>query len=115
MPKCCRNRICTAGELKHLILIQSKTVTQDDLGEEVETWATFHTAKARINPTQGGKTEDGNQVQSETSHKIMIRHKAGITPSMRVKFGSRIFDINFARNIFEDSFWLELNCKEDVN
>ncbi len=112
--KCCTSKVATGGQLKRKISIQSATKVQDDFGEETETWATDATMWASIQSVSGGEGITGNQINPEVTHKIMMRYRAGVTPANRVLYGTRVFDINVVRNIFEENRWLELLCREDI-
>ena len=112
MPAC--KTICTAGQLKRRIEIQSAVTTQDDFGAEIETWKQDAVVWARIQPVQGKEFESADQITAEVTHKIMIRYFAGLSTKQRIKYGTRVFDINFVRNVFEDNRWHELLCREDV-
>ena len=112
--QCCKTKIATAGQLRRRIAIQSAIVTQDDFGEEIETWQTDTVVWARIQPVQGKEFKAADQVTADVTHKIMIRYHAGLSTKQRIQYGTRVFDINFVRNIFEENRWHELLCKEDV-
>ena len=45
---------------------------------------------------------------------IIIRYLSGIVPKMRVKFGSRIFDILSVINVKESNRELQLMCRESI-
>jgi len=112
--KCCTSKVATGGQLKRKIIIQTATKVQDDFGEETETWANTATMWASIQPVSGSEGITGNQINPEVTHKIMMRYRAGVTPANRVLYGTRVFDINVVRNIFEENRWLELLCREDI-
>lgn len=88
-----------AGDLRHRITIQQPTVAQDSYGEPVPTWSTFATVWAAAEPATGREYWANQQVTSELSVRFRIRHRTGITPSMRVSWDSRLFDIE---NIIPD-------------
>ncbi len=43
-----------------------------------------------------------------------IRYVAGLLPSMRVSWGSRLFDIIHPQNIEERGIYIKLRCQENV-
>ena len=82
-----------AGKLRHSITIQVSTVTQDDYGASVESWDTFATVRASVEPLQGREYFAAQQVQAEVTTRFRIRYLAGVKPSMRVLFEGRTFDV----------------------
>jgi SPP1 family predicted phage head-tail adaptor len=52
------------------------------------------------------------QTTSEISHKIRIRYLASVTPKLRIKFGTRYFDIVSVINPDERNEYLEMMCRE---
>jgi SPP1 family predicted phage head-tail adaptor len=60
----------------------------------VEVWEDVCTGvKASIEPLQGRELIAAQAVQSETTSKIRIRYRTGITAAMRIVFGARLFNI----------------------
>lgn len=82
-----------AGELRHRITIQRATETQDAFGAVVQTWSTFATLWAGVEALSGREFFAAQQVNAQVSHRIRIRYLSGVTPKMRVVFGSRTFNI----------------------
>ena len=50
--------------------------------------------------------------QRNDEFRIIIRYLSGIVPKMRVKYGSRIFDILSVINVSERNRELQLMCRE---
>ena len=103
-----------AGDLKHRIKIQQKSVTRGDMGGEVVTWADVVTVWAAIEPISGREYFSSQQTQAEVSTRIRIRHYAGITTSMRIAWGARYFDILSVIELQERGREIHLMCKEAV-
>jgi SPP1 family predicted phage head-tail adaptor len=82
-----------AGKMDRRIIIQRATVTQDDHGEPIETWATLDTVWAQYLPGGGDERYSGQQVFAETQCRFRIRHRAGIKPTDRVSYEGREYDI----------------------
>lgn len=99
----------TAERLRHRVDIQSVTIAND-----VETWANFATAiPAAIEPLRGREYWEAQKVNAEASVKITIRYRSGILPTMRVKWGTRIFNlISPPINTGERNRELVLMCEE---
>lgn len=103
-----------AGKLKRKITIESKSNAQDAYGALVETWSTYATAWAAIEPVSGSEYFRNGKVTSEVNIRILMRYVAGVTNLMRVKFGTRIFAIVTANNLLERNKEYELMCKEII-
>jgi SPP1 family predicted phage head-tail adaptor len=82
-----------AGKLQHRILIQSLTETLDSQGRRVQNWANFATVWAAVTPASGREFKAANATQSAVLTKILIRHRAGIVPTMRVLHGQDTYNI----------------------
>jgi len=103
-----------AGELRHRVTIQQKSVTRNTLGEEVVTWQDVATVWADVQPLSGKEYFDAQQVNAEVTVRIRIRYRTGVKPEMRVVFGSRVFDIQAVINVDGRNQELQLMCKEAV-
>ena len=103
-----------AGELNHRIEIQSATETTNEAGGNVQTWATLNTRWASIKPLAGRELFNAQQVKADVTHKICLRYHETLTPHMRFKFGSRIFNIASAINPDSQRVEHECLCKEEI-
>lgn len=103
------------GKLRHRITIQQLTRTPDGSGGYTETWPTFSTVWASINPVHGKELFEAQQIQSNVTHKIRIRYLSGVKSSMRVSFESRIFQIQSVINWEEHDREMMLECSEVVS
>lgn len=101
-----------AGELRHSVVIESRTLAADSYGGRTETWATFATVWASVEPLSGSEQWRAQQAQSSVSHKVTIRYLSGVDAKMRVKFGTRYLNIGSVRNVEERNRELELLCTE---
>lgn len=101
-----------AGTLRHRVEIQALTVTEDDIGNQIYEWQTIATVCASIEPLKGREYWAAAQIQAETTVKVTIRYLAGITPSCRVVFKDRVFDIQSIINVEERNRELVLMCRE---
>ena len=82
-------RRITSERLRHRVTIQTVTIASD-----VETWAdTYTSVPAAIEPLQGREYWEAQKINAECTTRITIRYRSGILPSMRVKWGSRIYRI----------------------
>ena len=105
------------GALRHRIAIEADSVTSDGGGGLDKPWATPTTVAkvwAAIQPLRGAERLKAQQLEESITHKITIRYRTGISPSQRVNFKGRIFNIRSVINVEERNRWLELLCEEGV-
>jgi SPP1 family predicted phage head-tail adaptor len=104
------------GKLRHKIEIQSRADPDvpDKYGETAEEWTTVLSPWASIEPASGKQLYLAEQMQTEVSHVVTIRHYSALTTQHRIKFGTRILNINFVRNVDERNVFQEVYCKEAV-
>lgn len=106
-----------AGSLRHVISIQEKTQTSDGMGGFTTTWADvsgLSSLRASIWPLRATERLDNAKLELSITHRIRIRYRAGITPDMRVKFGSRYFNIRSIINPDERNKMLEFLAEEVI-
>ena len=91
-----------AGKLRHLITIQQLSGSLGSLGQSSKTWGSISTdpnVYAQIRTLGGSEAILARQVYPRVSHKIMLRYHASLTTEMRIKLGSRIFNIDAIDNL----------------
>ena len=103
------------GKLRRRITIERVTETQDTDGAVLETWSTYATVQASIEPISGREYFAAQSTQADVTHRIGIRYLSGIVPKMRVNYNSRIFDILSVINVDERSRELQLMCRESID
>lgn len=91
-----------AGRLRHLAQFQRATVTSNNYGEPVQTWAVLSEDFVAIEPLKGNEKFSAMQVQTDIDTRIIARwHKAlsTLTTKDRIVFGSIVYDIKEVLNI----------------
>jgi len=101
-------------QLRHRITIQNRTQSSDGMGGVTESWSTFATVWASIDPMKAGEVFWARHIESRVTHKVMIRYLNGLTTSMRFTFGGRTFQIKGIRNLEERRQWMEIVAEEGV-
>ena len=104
-----------AGQLRHRVIIQTPTETQDAQGQPVKSWGTFATVHANVLPLKGREYFNAQQINAETTTKFVIRYLAGITEKMRISYDSKLYNIQGIVNVGERDRIIELMCGEGVN
>lgn len=102
------------GKLRHRITLLRQVNEVNDYGASTQTWKRVATVWANVRPLSGREYFSAQQVQSEVTTQIWLRHIEGIKPTMKVKFGKREFEILSVLNIQERDVSLQLMCKESV-
>ena len=100
------------GKLNKRVNIQSSELVRDPAGQSLPQWTTDDEVWAKISPATGRELYAGEQVKAEVTHTVLIRYYDGLTTKHRIEFGSRIFDINFIKDIDERNRYMQLLCKE---
>jgi len=105
-----------AGELRHRVAFKSDTPTQDDFGQPIESWTTYMTVWAAIEPLEGKELLLAQQVSAEVTIRVRIRYDSGntVSPEHRIYEGSRILEIVNVINPLERNEKLTLMCKEII-
>lgn len=87
-----------AGKYRHIVTFQRLTEAQNSYGETSTNndlnWEDALVARVGIFPISGREYLAFKDVEkAEISHRIVLRYTKGINSKMRIKFGTRIFDI----------------------
>jgi len=101
-----------AGKLNKRVQLQEPAETQNSTGEEIQSYSTYTTVWASIEPLQGRELEHAQQISAEVSHRVKIRYNANVAAKDRVIYGSRTLEIEAVLNPEERNEELILMCKE---
>ncbi len=109
----------TATLLRHRLTLQQEVKTPDGAGGYTRSWQDVGDLWAEITAVSGKSIYGrerlyGGQLQSEISHKIVIRYRSTVSTSMRLVFDGRIFNIRAISNVNENDEILELLVEEGV-
>lgn len=89
--------------------------TPDSTGDVKQTVGTTFNRFASIQPLTAREIFSANQVQSDITHKIIVRASGlSLNPKMTILFGSRLFNIHSVLNKDEKGEMLTILCKEKV-
>lgn len=102
-----------AGLLRHPITIEGVEWVQDPKsGAVTEQWVEFAKVWAEVRELRGREFWAAQQVQSEVTTRVLIRHIEGVTPEMRVQHGDRVLEIDHIIDPDGRGRELQLMCKE---
>jgi SPP1 family predicted phage head-tail adaptor len=106
--------VMRAGGLRHRIVIQEATETQNSFNEAVPVWSTFAERYASLVPQSGREFIAASQIVPELQALITLRWVNGVTPKMRVQMGTRVFDILAVLDLEGRNREMQLACRELV-
>lgn len=104
-----------AGSLRHVVDLERQSITQDAMGQRVDTWVAFATVRASIEPLKGDEYQASSGEQAELSHKIRIRYSSdtsGLRARDRINYKSQIFEITAPPiNLYQANRELQVMCR----
>ncbi len=107
-----------AGELRHFITIQKRTITQDATGQQIASWSNVATVKAGLRPLTGKELEIAGRLVAEVDYEVRIYYLKGLDPSMKVVAGwgdsGPELDIKAVIDHESRHRWMTLLCKSGV-
>lgn len=102
-----------AGKLRHRVTLQRRVVTRHPNSAEMyEEWQNLDSVWAEVVPLSGREFTQSMQPQADITHTVVIRYYDGLTPRDRVRFGSRVLEIDSVVNRDERNEMLTLQCIE---
>ena len=113
----------TASRLRHRLTLQQEVQASDGAGGYTRSWEDIAELWGEIIPLTGsGSSARGSgketlfaeQMQSEISHRILLRYRSGVTTAMRLQYENRLFNIRMVADINERHNTLELLVQEGV-
>lgn len=108
-----------AGTLRHQVTIQrlvAGSPQQKPSGEPDTAWAAWLTnVSASIEPLRGRELFAAQEHHSEVTTRIRVRYRAGVEPTMRVVFGSTVYEVLAVLDKEMRHVELELLCRVGVN
>lgn len=105
-----------SGRLRKRVRIEQPVDTSDGAGGYIRSWNLVTTVWAEVEPfsNRGREIVVAEQVQSEVTHRIMIRYLSGVTADMRLVMDGRALNIRTVININEKNEVLVLFAQEGV-
>jgi len=99
-----------AGRLRHRLVLQSKSEARDSYGGTTITWSTEATVWGGIEPLTGKELFAQQQIQSESSVRIVLRSYSGLVEAWRVVNGGEVYAIDSVINDDESAHFTTLMC-----
>ena len=82
-----------SGELDRPITIQQSSDTQDDAGQEVQSWSTFINCHAKWKPMISNERFRQNSLHGLDAGRFEIRYLSGLNNKMRILFNGNYYKI----------------------
>lgn len=108
----------TVSRLRHRLTLQQEVQTPDGGGGYSRTWTNVVDLWAEIISVSGSAAASAGrggkeilfagQLQSQITHRILLRYRDGVTAGMRLVFENRAFNIMYIADNAEDRDTLEL-------
>lgn len=106
-----------SATLNRRITIQRAVISKGASGGKNKSWLDVVSLYASIRNLSGNErraTSHGGEV-AQARTEFMVRFVSGISESMRVLYGGKMFDITHVNNLKEQNRWLILTCDTGVN
>lgn len=100
------------SDLRHRLKLEEAERVSDGGGGFTETWVEVATLSAALRPRGGSEGVDSGRLAGRVTHEVTLRYRAGVTPAMRFRMGSRVFHILAASDQDERKHWLRCSCEE---
>lgn len=81
------------GDLRHRLVLEEVSRVDDGSGGSDETWLAVTELWAGLRPMTGQEREAADQIAGRVTHEIWVRHRTGVKPRMRFRYGARVFEI----------------------
>lgn len=106
-----------SGRLRERVTIQTESVSRDSFGAETITWADVASVWASVLPGSSGERYVSTAAlpQAEISHTVRIRYRAGLGPTLRALWDSRVLHILSVVDPTGRQAELVLLCREVVD
>ena len=93
-----------AGQLRHRLVLQRGTATQDSYGQTTTTWTTLGTVWGAVEPLAGREYLEARQQQTDLTTRVRVRHHATMGAADRITWTdpddvAHVFDV---KSIIDD-------------
>jgi SPP1 family predicted phage head-tail adaptor len=102
------------GRLRHKLVYEEPTVTQDSRGEDVSEWNTIHTPWAEVRPLSGNELVLARQQAPRTTHEVRTRGPLAVRSIGRFRWGSRLLYVEGSLNDGERNIERVSLCREET-
>ena len=100
------------GTFRHELTLEAATLTPDGAGGHIESWSEAATIFARIEPVSADTGFAADRTLATVTHRVTLRHRAGVASGMRLKRLGRIFEILTVHDPDETGRYLVCRVRE---
>ena len=100
------------GDLRQRLTIERAARELDGGGGAEETWQAVAEVWAAVLPLAGGERVEADAVAGNVTHEIWMRHRSDVGAEMRLRLGTRIFDIRAVMDVEERRRFLKCLVEE---
>jgi len=98
------------GELRTRLTLEAPSRAGD--GGAAVTWSTVAEVWASVRPAAAGESFELDRVAGKITHEIVMRYRSGVVPEMRLRAGTRVFDIRAAFDPDARRRWIKCLAEE---
>jgi SPP1 family predicted phage head-tail adaptor len=102
----------SSGDLVHRIVIESPVRSDDGAGGGEIVWEPLAEVSAAIWPRSVSQTNGQDRITGRATHDIWLRHRGDVAPEMRIRFGTRLFEILGVIDIETRGRWIKCPVEE---
>lgn len=103
------------ADLRHRVLVEEPVRTPDGGGGAIQTWSPIAEVWAAIRPLNGSERVVADTIAGRITHEIWIRWREGVGPHLRLRYGSRIFDLLSVLDVDEQHRFLRCLVEERLS
>ena len=81
------------GQLRQRLVLESPVRIPDGGGGAIESWLTVAEIWASLTPATGAESVPAEAIAGHVSHVVVMRHRSDVVPAMRLRSGTRLFEI----------------------
>lgn len=100
------------GRMDRRVMLQDRSVSPSSFGEPVPAWVDVAELWAAVEPLGSSEIWRAQAAESDATHRVMIRWRAGVSDRMRLIYQGRILEIESVANEGEKDRVLTLVCRE---
>lgn len=100
------------GRLRHELALEACAAAPDGMGGHSEVWSEVGTVFASIEPVAAASRFGAGQTLETATHRITMRAREGVASGMRLRRGSRLFEIVTVHDPDESGRYLVCRVQE---
>lgn len=107
-----RALVLDPGRLRRALDLEQQVRAPDGAGGFGESWTTVATLFAELTPLAATSSVSADQEVESVTHRVRLRMRGGVTAGMRLREGTRIYEIVTVHDPDETERYLECRVRE---